>query len=146
MAWENDGNVMITVSVPINVSYTVTRIARGAYVDKEGKTYAESGPNVEFKEGATATTIVSGSGKSKVVQVSKSIVEVNTRGVVSTRTFKVDGKKVRVTRKDGTVIEPKNLPKLLNEKARVVIVISEEIAADELRKLDDKTLIIRMAK
>jgi hypothetical protein len=54
-----------------------------------------------------------------------------------------DGKTVRVTRKDGKPVDPKELPKLLAKETQVLYVADGEIDAARLERLDGNTLIIR---
>lgn len=121
---EQGGEVVLRVVVTRPVAYTVNRAV-----------------NEVVKE----QVMIDGKLKTVEKVVTRCVTETRTKDVQMNRVFIADGKTVRVTRKDGTAIEPKDLPKLLNDQTRVVLVISDRVNAEELRNLDEKTLIIRVA-
>ena len=53
----------------------------------------------------------------------------------------VDGKTVKVSRKDGKAVDPKLLPSLLREAAKVLVFTEGEVDPYYLDVVDDKVLI-----
>jgi hypothetical protein len=138
-AMEREGEVVIQLQVPRLVDYKVTRKVRGAYRDEQGNTFDSKGLGRVFMEGATFTT----KEKPVVQQVISEVTETRSKQVMMLQIIVADGKKVQVSRKDGKTIEPRELLKLLQRETEVLYVRSGEIDAEELRKIDEQTLIIR---
>ncbi len=124
-AEEKDGTVTIRAKAERKIPYTVSRTVWVEVVEKVN---------------------VKGEFKQVTKKVPRTVVETAYKNVMTENQFVADGEKVRVTRRDRTVIEPKELPKLLNGNANVVLVTSGEVSAEELQKLAEGTLIIRVTK
>jgi hypothetical protein len=86
----------------------------------------------------------------RVVEVwdGKQVTKTFTRykSVMEETTLTVDGKDVQVTRKDGRSVKPKNLPKLLSKKTRVLVFARtewfDEVDPYYLQVVDRRVLII----
>jgi hypothetical protein len=57
----------------------------------------------------------------------------------------VDGKEVRASRKNGQVVEPRQLPKLLSKETPVLVFTRGKIDPDYLQMIQDQVLIIVIA-
>jgi hypothetical protein len=123
-AVEIDGEVEIRIVVNNQVPYTVSKRVPVF----EEKTVAVDGEKKKVKY-CTYITV-----QEQVIKDVKEII-----------VLKADGKNVKVTRKDGKTVEPKDLPMLLKEETQVLLVRDGEIERAVLDKLDERTLIVRVA-
>src|SRR5215472_5686737 len=116
-ATEKDGVVRIQVSVPRMVPFEVTKkIPYTRIVSRDGRHV----PETKF--------------------VTEIVIDYMAR--METTTLIADGQDVKVSRKDGTSVDPKELPKLLTARTRVLLVSDKEIDPYYLGVIDDKVLII----
>lgn len=123
-AVEKAGVVQIEVIVPRQVAFTVTK-------------------RVPFVE---VVKVKVDGGWEEVKKTSyRTVTETAFKTVSETRVLIADGKKVQVTRKDGKVVEPRELPVLLKAESQVLLVTTGAIDPAAVQKLDEKTLIIRVS-
>lgn len=123
-ASERDGVVHLQITIRRAVPYTVTKMV----VETRFRDIVDKKGNVR-KIAYTVTTPVN---------------EVFYKDVLVPRTFIVDGKNVQVTRKDGRAVERRDLLMLLAKETQVLIVTGETIEPEQLQRLDDRTLIVRV--
>ncbi len=122
-AFEKDGRIQIRVSVPRQVRYAV--------VNKVPYTVQRS-----EKVNGKIRTVVETNYREVTEFVSKTVFEESL--------LTADGNTVEVTRKDGTVVLSKELPKLLERETWVLFVRRGEVSAAARAEVTERTLIIRV--
>ena len=116
-ATEEKGIVQVRVSLPRMIPYQVTvKVPVTRLVRRDGEDHFET----TFRE-ETRTEY---------------------KGLMEAATLTVDGKEVKVSRKDGKSIDPKELPKLLAKRTRVLLVTDKELDPYYLEVFNDQVLII----
>lgn len=113
-----DGSVQMRVTVPRMVPYTVTR------------------------QVPSTVQVPTPDGKLANKTTWKSIAETKYKAVMSETVLVVDGKEVRVSRKDGKAVDPQDLPKLLSKQSAVLVFAHGEIDPYYLQVIDDQVLIV----
>jgi hypothetical protein len=124
-ATEKEGIVQLNLTESVPVTYTVRR---------------------QIAEQVTYDVADNGLTRKAKKTVFKSVEEQHVKLCPLQSTLMVDGKKVQVTRKDGTVIDPKDLPKLLAKEAPVIVVRQGAVDEETLSRLEERTVIIRIRK
>ncbi len=124
-ATENDGVVQIRLTV------------RRVEVETVMRPFVET----RFKE------VVSLSGKKQVPYTVREMKpETISRYFDEQKLLTADGKTVRVAHKGGKMVDPIDLPKLLDKETQVLLVPPNcKTGAEQLNRLDDRTLIITVA-
>jgi hypothetical protein len=72
----------------------------------------------------------------------KTVAETNYKAVMNKAVLVADGKEVRVSRKDGQAVDPKDLPKLLSKETPVLVFAQGEIDPYYLQVIQEQVLII----
>jgi hypothetical protein len=81
-------------------------------------------------------------GKPALETKYKTVAETNYKAVMNKAVLVADGKEVRVSRKDGQAVDPKDLLKLLSKETPVLVFAQGEIDPYYLQVIQEQVLII----